>query len=120
MHILHAAVELNHTLVATLAMELILEAASTDSLTLGESSQSQRQSKERGSQDKTKVDRSDHARTSTESFSLLQANQDQWRNNHDRCGVEDTADSSLTNGNGGSLLALAQALRLLALGTLFI
>lgn len=124
--ILHSTVELDHAVTATTAMELLLKAAGTDGLTLGEGSQGQRQGKERGGQDKTQVDGQDHARASPKPLGLLQADKNQRGKHHDGSSVQDTTDGCLTDSDGSGLLTLAQTLQrfsilhLLALGTILI
>lgn len=91
-------------------MELLLQRSSTNSLTLRERRQGQRQSEQRSSQNQTQVHREGHARVRTQPGGLLKTDQDQRGQDHDRGCVQDTRDGGFADSEGGSLLTLAQTL----------
>lgn len=107
---LHSAVELHHALVATTALELLLQASDTDCLARREGRECKRQGKERGTENQSKVNRHDHTRAGTQPVRLLQTNEDQRRQDHDGGSIQDTGDGCFADSDGSGLLALAETL----------
>lgn len=81
-----------------------------DRLLLRENSQGQWKREYRRHKDKTQVQGKDHTWSSLEPRRLLQPHQNQWRNDHDRSGVDHATDGRLANSEGRRLPTLAQAL----------